>query len=505
MEDRSLPASINYGDVLPQAVPAIQHRRKYYPNNGLAFSPGGNNQIRIEISSPSALLDPKNSYLSFEVVNAEAGGGSTFGFENSPYSFFNRLTLEQGGKVLCRWDELSRYCCAVINPAQTNINGRGFDSLTEGARGYNADGAGNNAPEVVPAGLPAGTSPGTAYLNLNHNSDALIPPLAGAPGASKKFAVPLLGGLFTQEKMLPLPLLKPGQPLVVTLTLEVAERAVIWNAPPVGNGYELRNVYYAASLVEVGRDVLDQFRMVQQNMGGSLVISSHDMDNNSDTIAAAQSGEQVIRCPSRHKSLKSLFWTAHSENYAGTLGPITQAEASSLTYCGSANVTEYQLKVGAVVYPPTAIRAPGVTTGANDYDKKRSECLMELAKAFGSLGWTSPTGYLHTAGYMTCIINGGPNGNGNGDNGATIGGFPATLVPQGSQAIIATPFGIDLESFQRTAIESGVDSETLAEAVNLVLTVDAGGVGNEDKNINVWSLYDQHYYFKSDGMMDVSN
>ena len=504
MEDRSLPASINYGDVLPQAVPAIQHRRKYYPNNGLSFSPGGNSQIRIELSSPSALLDPKNSYLSFEVANSEALGGATFGFESSPYSFFTRLTLEQGGKVLCRWDELARYCCSVMNPAQTNINGRSFESLTEGSRGYNADGAGVNTAEVVPGALPAGTSPGTAYVNLNHNAVNLIPPIAGAPNAHKKFTVPLLGGLFTQEKMIPLPLLKSGMPLVITLNLEVADRAVIWSAPPVGTGYEIRNVYYAASMVEVGRDVIDQFRMVQQNMGGSLVISSHDMDHNSDTIAVGQTGEQVIRCPSRHKSLKSLFWTAHSENYAGTLGPITAAEASSLTYCGSANVNEYQLKVGAVVYPPTPVRGPGDTALAG-YRRRRSECAMELAKAYGSLGWTAPTGYLNTTGYISAMVNGGPNGDGNGDNGAFIGGFPTNLVPQGSQTIIASPFGLDLESFQRTAIESGVDSETLAEAVNLILTIPAASVGIEDKNINIWLLFDQHYYFRSDGTIDFSN
>ena len=503
MEDRSLPASINYGATLPQAVPATQTRRKFYPNNGLSFSPGGNTQIRLELSSPSALLDPKNSYLNFEVVNAEAGGGATFGFETSPYAFFQRLTIEQGGKVLCRWDELSRLGCSVLEPAQQGVNGRSFGSLIEGQRGFNSAGAGSNAPEVAPGALPGATSAGTAFVNLNHNANNLIPPIAGAPAAVKKFAVPLLGGLFTQEKMIPLPLLKNGQPLVVTLDLELAARAVIWSAPPVAAGYEIRNVSYTASMVEVGRDVIEQFRMVQANMGGSLVISGQDIDHNSDNVPApggvGSVGEQIIRCPSRHKSLKSLFWVAHSDNYAGTNGPLTVAEATNLTFGGSMNATSYQLKVGSVVYPPQAVRCPG-NTGVAGAKNNRSECAMELAKAFGSLGWSAPTGFLNTTGYITSLR----ALEGDGDNGDLAAG-PATNVPVGGQVICSSPFGLDLEAFQRTAIESGIDSETLAEAVNLVIDIPAAGSGQEDKVVDVWMYFDQHYYIRSDGMIDISN
>ena len=503
MEDRSLPASINYGAMLPQAVPATQTRRKFYPNNGLSFSPGGNTQIRLELSSPNSLLDPKNSFLNFEVVNAEAAGGATLGFENSPYAFFQRMTIEQGGKVLCRWDELSRLGCSILEPAQQAINGRSFGSLVEGQRGYNSAPAGSNNPEVAPAALPGATSAGTAYVNLNHNSSTLLPPIAGAAQAHKKFAVPLLGGLFTQDKMLPLPLLKQGQPIVVTLDLEQAQRAVIWSAPPVGAGYEIRNVSYTASMVEVGRDVIEQFRMVQANMGGSLVISGQDIDHSSDTIPApggvGSVGEQILRCPSRHKSLKSLFWVAHSDNYAGTNGPLTIAQATNLTFGGSMNANSYQLKVGSVVYPPTAVRCPG-NTGLALAKNNRSECLMELAKAFGSLGWSAPTGYLNTTGYITSLR----ATEGDGDNGDLFAG-PADNCTVGSQVICASPFGLDLEAFQRTAIESGVDSETLAEAVNLVIDISAAGSGQEDKSVDIYLFYDNHYYFRSDGSIDISN
>jgi hypothetical protein len=65
------------------------------------------------------------------------------------------------------------------------------------------------------------------------------------------------------------------------------------------------------------------------------------------------------------------------------------------------------------------------------------------------------------------------------------------------------PFGLDLDAFQHTAIEGGVDTKTLAEEVNLLIKVAAGNA--EAKIIDVFALYDQHYYFNSDGMITFSN
>tara|TARA_R110000787_G_scaffold17004_1_gene53778 strand:- start:68 stop:1519 length:1452 start_codon:yes stop_codon:yes gene_type:complete len=483
MEDRSVPSSIDYGAVLPEAVPATQHRRKYFPNNAMTFSPIGNNQIRIELENSKSLLDPKNSYLEFEVFNADVAAAS-FGFETNANSFFQRLTIEQGGTVIARIDEYHRLNCGVLSLAQDTINSRSSNSLTGGERGYNAAGAANI--QVRPIGGDA-----AGYLNLNHNSAAQI-----APGASQRFAVPLGTGLFTQDKLLPLPLLRSGQPLVIVLDLAPSAQALIWNGPVGPNGYQLRNISYVASLIEVGRDVLDQFRMIQANMGGNLVLSSQDFEYNSDSVPTISTGDLILRCPSRHKSLKSMFWCAQSDDYAGTLGPILQSQAASLSYSGSMNLASYQLKVGSMVYPPTAVR------GNNGLPNERSEMAMELAKAFGQLGWTNPTGILSTISYGSDI-----NGLGDGDNGQA----GQTDVPQGNGTICGCPFGLDLEAFQRSAIESGIDSETLAEAVNLIITIApqvAGGANNsgvEVKTVHIWTLYDQHYYWGSDGMITFSN
>ena len=77
--ERSIPASINYQDVLPVAVPAVARRRRFFPVNGTTFNPDGTNEIRIQLNSTNALLDPQHSYLEFEVVNNNAA--ATFGFD----------------------------------------------------------------------------------------------------------------------------------------------------------------------------------------------------------------------------------------------------------------------------------------------------------------------------------------------------------------------------------------------------------------------------------------
>jgi len=81
----------------------------------------------------------------------------------------------------------------------------------------------------------------------------------------------------------------------------------------------------------------------------------------------------------------------------------------------------------------------------------------------------------------------------------------ANIATQSQQIASVCPFGLDLDAFQQTAIEAGLDSETLAQETNLVLTVDNGGSGAEDKNIHTWILFDQHYYFNADGNITISN
>ena len=129
---------------------------------------------------------------------------------------------------------------------------------------------------------------------------------------------------------------------------------------------------------------------------------------------------------------------------------------------------------------------------------------MELAKALGTLGFNKPTGRLCTLNYGTntlfAIGAGNPNLS-DGDNGDGAN----SLTPAGNTEACVCPFGLDLESFQQTAIESGIDSETMAMETTLLCNIDDITSGAEDKNVHCYVIYDQHYYFNADGSVTFSN
>ena len=134
---------------------------------------------------------------------------------------------------------------------------------------------------------------------------------------------------------------------------------------------------------------------------------------------------------------------------------------------------------------------------------------MELAKSLGTLGFRNPTGRLNTITYG--VAGNGVSGITNGDTGDGAGN---TLAPQSNDVHAVCPFGLDLDAFNHTAIEAGVDSQTMAQETNLILNIGPGdpaagvpivGSGLQPKIVFCYVLYDQHYYFNDDGMITFSN
>lgn len=501
MESRSLPKSIDYSDVLPKAIPAIARRRKYYPQNGTSFNFVGSREIRIEIGSVNSLMDPSHSYLEFECRNVN-GAAASFGYDlGGGNCLFQNVRLEQGGRVLTEIREYHRLHAAILNYAQDSTNGQFTNSLVSAQRGMNAAGGGA-ANQFVPRANGTGAD---AYGNCRHNSDGQIP-----AGSGYRFCLPLPTGLFTQDKLIPLPLVRQDAPITFVFEMCPPAEAGVWTAVPAFGDLSIVNISINAQLIEVGRDAIDQIKMIQQMSGGQLAISGQDYEHNSDILPANSVGEQVIRIPARKRSMKSLFFAIQSSTFANGAGGMDESNCYSLSYAGCANMLDYQLKVGSVVYPPTPIQAFQAEPVANAGELERGECIMELAKAFGTLGFRNPTGRLNTIVYGV-----GDSGAGAGiSNGDTGDGAGNTIAPQTNSNHAVCPFGLDLDAFQHTAIEAGVDSETLSQESNLILNIGPGdpgaavpivGSGLQPKNVIMYVLYDQHYYFGSDGMITFSN
>ncbi len=488
MSERQLPSTIDYSRVLPMSIPALAKRHKFYPQNGTTFSFIGTDEIRIQVSSQNALLDAAHGYLEFELRNTTAAPGAlNFGPDSGgAMNYFRRCAVEQGGKILSEVHEVNRLYAAVLNPCQLASSGCASDGIRGSRRAYNSVLAASNVPAAP--GLLA-----DSYICANHNTNAYF-----AAGAAHRFTMPVTSGLFGQDKLVPLPLVNPNEPLTIVLNLANPQMAGCWSGAGVAAGdLEILNVCYTAQLIEVGRDVIEQFRGVQDQMGGQLVLSGQDWETSSEPVeGGAALGQANLRLPVRKRSIKSVFWIAQSNNYANT-GGIGADETYSTSFCGSMNIASWNLKFGSVVFPSVPIQAWGDTAVPAVGVFRRGECAMNLAAAFGTLGWQNPTGTLSTLTYGTDagVLASGDNG---------VGGAP--LVGVGSSTIAVCPFGVSTEAYSRAITESGQDTETMSQETYLQLNWDNGVTpGAEDKMVHMWVLYDQHYYFNRDGSITFSN
>ena len=460
--ERVLPKTLDYTDVLPLAVESRSRRRTFFPVNGSVFQSQGANIIRIDLSA-DALLDTQHSYLRFDF---KPTAGTSCGIDTAGgHAFIRRIRVEQSGTILEDINAYNRLMGGVVLPCQSGADHHRERTITEHVRG------GGQLDDLV-----AGTSIAQQYqadANTNasqaliqgqhHNSDAQLDVNEVAT-----FSIPLNTGLLNNDKLLPLMLM--SAPLTIEIELAPSIQPVCFNA--VDGTYDIQNVRYIANLIEVGQDVAGQLRMVQEMSGGVLTLAGQTYRHFTGTLSDS-AGDQVVNVPARVKSMKSIFFVSS--------GTGNDRQKYDVSYGGNMSLENYQLKIGSVVYPPTPVQC---MFADGDPDKagvalRRSEALMELAKAWGNVGSTKGIGQLSAYNYAV-----------------RESGRPAS-----DTANSFAPFGLDLEAFQRVAIESGVNTADRSLPISLVL-----GFQNAptSQNVDVYVLADALFYINGDGSMSVS-
>ena len=477
--ERVLPKTIDYTDVLPLAVESKSRRRTFFPVNGQTFTDNANNVIRLDISA-DALLDTQHSYLRFTFA---AAAGQTCGFDFAGgHSFIRRLRIEQSGTILEDIQNYNKLMGGIILPCQTGQDYLRERSITEGIKGPGSSESGTTvnfraaaALQVTAAGADANDVLGVRSMHsVACNANNILSQIED--GDSYDFCIPLTSGLFNNEKLIPLMLM--SAPLTIEIELAPHVQAVVSSG---ASTYSLSNVRYIANLVEVGQDVSQQLRMVQEMSGGVLTLAGQTYRHFSGTCTGG--AESVINIPARVKSMKSLFFYSKGAAAGDAIGVFDIGNG------GTIGLMDYQLKIGSVTYPPSAIQCGhrgGAAIGATG--SQRGEELMELAKAWGNVGSTKGLGMLTSLNYGTTIETEAP--------GAAAGG----LLDAGSPYSFC-PYGIDLEAFQRVAIESGVNTADRSLPISLILSHD----GNQSaQTVDCYVLADALFYINSDGSMSVS-
>jgi len=479
--ERVLPSNVDYTKILPLAVESRSRRRSFFPTNGQTFASNGNNIIRIDISA-AAFLDPKHSYLRFRFRNLTAQAvGFDFG---GGHGFIRRLRIEQAGNVLTDVNHYNRLMAGVILPCQGGVDSVAHRSITEGQRFANARVNGNSSQPTLNAEMSG------AIVNTPANSDEVVANAAG--NGQYTFSIPLMNGLIgtTQDKMVPLQMLG-SSPLTIEIELADGLDIGAYDGAVAAPNYQIEDVRYIAQLVEVGPEVDAQLRMVQEVSGGKLVLNGVDYTHFSGTVPAGATGNQSINVPARRKSLKSLFFVGASQQYAAGAGAGNHSQSFNLSYGGTMTLIDYQIKIGSVVYPPTPVACD--FQGVNGVSAfSRGEAFSELSKCFGSVSSAHGTGSLSTLNYAL-----------NQGNVATIPRDPGVGAAVVSYQF--APFAMDLESFQRTALESGVNTSDRSLPITLVLNIGGGAAAaNEQFNLDAYVSFDSLYFIDEIGNIRVS-
>ena len=473
--ERVLPKTIDYTDVLPLAVESKSRRRTFFPTNGQQFTDNTNNIIRVDISA-DALLDTQHSYLRFTTTfNAQTAGIDFAG----GHSFIRRLRVEQSGTILEDIQNYNKLMGGIVLPCQCGTDYLKERSITEGVNQNSRAGtvalfAQPQAVNVTAAGAGVADALGLrtgAAMTMNNNN--ILSQIAA--GGSYDFCIPLTSGIFNNEKLIPLMLM--SAPLTIEIELAPHAQACVAAA---GATYTIDNVRYIANLVEVGQDVAQQLRMVQEMSGGVLTLAGQTYRHFSGQTTGG--AESVINIPARVKSMKSIFFYSK--------GSAADAVANfDLGNGGTMGIQEFQLKIGSVVYPPTPVQCQhrgGAAIGASG--GQRAEQMMELAKAWGNVGSTKGLGHLQSLNYGTTVETEAV--------GAAVAGFTS-----GGGQYRFCPFGLDLEAFQRVAIESGVNTADRSLPISLILSHTGAQVA---QTLDAYVLADALFYINSDGSMSVS-
>ena len=501
--ERQAPKQLLYENQLPLAVESKSTRRLFFPEGGSTYGPPGGanpNIIRIPINADS-LLDVQHSYLQFD-LNATAA--NTRGVApDIGVPFIRRLRIESAGTTLEDIDEYGKLYGNVLFPSQASNGAVQEATITTKGIGATAGQLRQAGGAALAVGDAAGAAGDDAAVlaRLNALKDDIVAAVnagvitAAGPGNPKhagtnsirgttsyKYSISLVSALLNMEKYLPLVMMNAG--ITLELELDVAGSVGLQDAngnAGAGAGDEapewtLSDIRYVAHLIDLQRDFYDKMRMVMEGSGGVLQLTGSTFRHYAGAISGA-TGTEVINLPARVKSIQSVFFT---------LTPTTSKNA--VNEFGVSNslpmgLDEYQFRIGSVVYPPTSVKLNKVGTAYTN----KGEAYSELRKAFGTLGNYMEGGFLNNDGYLpasdTAVCAGG-------------GTSAAPSIP------LQSPFGLDFQSFPKTALESGIN--TSDRSLNMSLNLIRADGPNAAGVVDAWVMSDAIFYVNLDGSVSVS-
>ena len=273
------------GDMMLGLKPSAPRSRAYRvsvpPNNKQVFGPTDCIYIDIPTSRPNTWYDPAQSYLKFSVqCSATAACNAIDGIyvDNTAYSFFSRLDIYNGSNLLETIAQYGGLCNTIIDTTLTESDKAGLSSMI-----------GCNALNTV-----IGGAAGAVCLNPQVPGDRSGCLLSGVTGAINTaipttFCLPLMSGIVgvNASKMIPVGSLRA--PISLQLYTSANDDAVMYMTAGAGCIWQIVNVEFIATYVEV---IDDNFG---QHFDPSIpqYISTKSWRESSFTIPASTQGENT--------------------------------------------------------------------------------------------------------------------------------------------------------------------------------------------------------------------
>ncbi len=480
---QTLPSQLKFSEMTPLGVSARAKKVKFLPQNAGDYT-NVNNIIRIPISSSTSFLDPSSTALKFLFTNTS---GQTVQFDGSAHSVIQRmrLTSKSGGMDLedirnygqlvnmlsdLQYGNQQRFCkseqgygyggllsapyaAQPASNAQTVAQLATSLGLTLGAPGavtaFTALGAGAGAAAnvAIPAIIAQDASAGNSETALGCGEFSM------ANNGYFTAVLPLLSGLIGAGASKYLPLFLTGD-LMLEIELASSYKPYVSASDAANGGFKIQNVELHCQLVEFGGDINSALKAMCDRSG--LYLHGKSWRSYFNSINAVQNPSILIS--ERLKSIKSAFLTFS----------LTQANSQARSMARHhGGVTGLQLKIGSEFYPNSALQGNGSD------EKSNSEYILETMKAIGEYCNVSHNSLICSKNFAS------------GD---------ATLASCGRAV-----YGIDLDAFTKSNIESGVNS-VLNNPINVMVT--SGGVAN--LNAYVYLYYDCIFNISPNGSFSVS-
>jgi len=456
-QGRIPPVQAIYSDLLGVSYPAKKNQIEMTASNGDSFDTTGKSTIEIPIAvGTGQWVDLSNAYLKIRVTN-NTGSSATVGFQ-TPHDFIERLQfLGTNSEILedvQQYNNLARLLCS--------------HQLGEDGWNYNTNLGEFNESSLQQQSVISGTidtskantqinsltnfgavGEGTHHLHLNNTTIA--------NGASKTLCFPIISGITSTGKYLPLGMLK-NRSLTLRIQLARAIKAVSASSDnlPV---LAFDNVSFVCDVITMAETYNQRFMDMLGTVGDvSLHYTTYkSFQDNVGANANSQTFNGLI--PDSSRSLKSLFtlFTKQTET--------NQTDALQLI---NPKLTQYQYTILSETYPMKDV----VDISASN----RNQSFANLHIALGQLGSIS----------SRCIGNSSSYYN---ENDATLSSTFA--------------IGVCAEAHNKSSnlLESGINLSNSTQPCRLRCIVDND---NSALNVFTYSLSDRLLMIDRDGNLRSS-